>query len=159
MVLLIHRARDYYQRIADRKQITIHAESTVPSALIWTDSVAVAAVLDNLLSNAVKYSPPGKDVWIRIAMDQNAVVCDVQDERARSEPARSGSAFSKRRPAQPSRPTGGESSTGYGLAVAKELITKLGGTISCDSSLGKGACFSIRLPISRQTAGGAAPPP
>ena len=29
------------------------------------------------------------------------------------------------------RPTGGENSTGYGLAVAKELVEKLGGTIWC----------------------------
>ena len=43
-------------------------------------------------------------------------------------------------------PTGGESSSGYGLAVAKELIDKLGGDLWCESTLGAGACFSFRLP-------------
>jgi signal transduction histidine kinase len=32
------------------------------------------------------------------------------------------------------------------LAVAKQLIEKVGGTIWCESALGKGACFSFRLP-------------
>ena len=44
------------------------------------------------------------------------------------------------------RPTGDESCTGYGLAVAKELIGNLGGKIWCESVLGQGACFSFRLP-------------
>lgn len=35
---------------------------------------------------------------------------------------------------------------GYGLAVAKELMEKMGGEIWCESVLGQGACFSIRVP-------------
>ncbi len=42
--------------------------------------------------------------------------------------------------------TGGELSSGYGLAVAKELIDKLGGDLWCESTLGEGSCFSFRLP-------------
>jgi signal transduction histidine kinase len=42
--------------------------------------------------------------------------------------------------------TGGESSSGYGLAVARELIGKLEGEVWCESTLGDGACFSFRLP-------------
>src|SRR5262249_34108523 len=80
LVTLTQRARDYYQRIAERKHIKIIAESTAPSAVIWTDSVAVGAALDNLLTNAVKYSPPGKQVWIRVTVEPSAVVCSVQDE-------------------------------------------------------------------------------
>ena len=43
-------------------------------------------------------------------------------------------------------PTGGEPSSGYVLAVAKELINKLGG-LWCESTYGTGACFSFRLPV------------
>ena len=43
-------------------------------------------------------------------------------------------------------PTGGESASGYGLAVAKELIDRLNGDLWCESELGAGACFSFRLP-------------
>src|SRR5262249_54738725 len=80
LVSLTHSARNYYQRLANRKQIKIIVESTVPSVMVWTDSVAVGAVLDNLLSNAIKYSLPGKKVWLRVTTEPDAVVCGVQDE-------------------------------------------------------------------------------
>ena len=49
-----------------------------------------------------------------------------------------------------SAPSGGEPSTGYGLAVAKHLMDKLGGQIWCESTPGQGACFSLRLPAYRE---------
>jgi signal transduction histidine kinase len=62
-------------------------------------------------------------------------------------------------------------SAGYGLAVAKELIDKLGGTIGRESTLGQGSRFWVQLPASEgsrgpdpnspglpQGAGGAGPP-
>ena len=44
------------------------------------------------------------------------------------------------------RPTGGETSMGYGLAVAKELADQLGATLLCRSELGQGTTFAILLP-------------
>ena len=49
------------------------------------------------------------------------------------------------------RPTAGERSNGYGLAVAKDLIEKLGGDIWCETKLGKGFRFSFRLPVYEET--------
>jgi signal transduction histidine kinase len=43
-------------------------------------------------------------------------------------------------------PTGGELSTGYGLAIARDLVEKIGGSIGCESSPGHGATFYVRLP-------------
>jgi signal transduction histidine kinase len=44
------------------------------------------------------------------------------------------------------QPTGGESSTGLGLSIARELVEKMNGTIGCDVLPEGGACFWIRLP-------------
>jgi signal transduction histidine kinase len=55
------------------------------------------------------------------------------------------------------QPTGGEPSTGYGLAVAKDLVGQLGGEIWCDSQPGQGACFSVRLPVWREGGNEAGP--
>ena len=76
----VRRACDYYQRVADRKQIRILFEPAAGLPLVRTDRVALAAVLDNLLSNAVKYSDHGKRVWVRIRVEGDSVVCAVQDE-------------------------------------------------------------------------------
>ncbi|HVN80380.1 MAG TPA: HAMP domain-containing sensor histidine kinase [Terriglobia bacterium] len=145
---LVHLARrlcDYYRRLAKEKQIRIVFNSReVPAA--WTDRVAVAAVLDNFMSNAVKYSPPNKKILVRVTVESQHVVCGVQDEGpglSREDQAR----LFQKGARLGAVPTGGEPSTGYGLAVAKELVDKLGGEIWCESELGQGARFCFRLPM------------
>lgn len=135
----------YYDRIAGRKQIRFVSESTVDVPSVWTDRVATAAVLDNLFSNAVKYSPPGTRIWVHVSADRDGVVCRVRDEGPGLSEEDQANLFRPGARLTP-KPTGGETSTGYGLAVAKELIERVGGTIWCESALGKGACFSFRLP-------------
>jgi signal transduction histidine kinase len=142
---LVQRACNYYQRIADRKNIIISCEIAAGIPPAWTDPVAVSAVMDNLLSNAVKYSLPGKKIRVQVRGEKSGVVCSVCDEG----PGLSGDDQAKlfqRGVRLNSLPTGGESSSGYGLAVAKEMIDKLGGDLWCESTLGAGACFSFRLP-------------
>jgi signal transduction histidine kinase len=144
--VLVQRVCHYYQRIADRKHI--HMIYSPPAAVppVWTDRVAVAAVLDNLLSNAVKYSPPGTRIWVQVQGDNTSVICSVQDEGPGLSQEEQAQLFQRGVRLSPV-PTAGETSTGYGLAVAKELIEQLGGTIWCVSTLGQGACFSFRLPV------------
>jgi signal transduction histidine kinase len=145
MVRMATLACEYYQRTAARKRISLTFEPTVDSAHVWSDNVAVAAVVDNLISNAVKYSPPGRRVWLRVAVEPESVVFSVQDEGPGLSPEDQAKLFQKgvRLSAVP---TGGELSTAYGLAVCKDLIDRLGGEIWCESQLGIGATFSIRLP-------------
>ena len=111
----------------------------------WADRVAVAAVLDNLLSNAVKYSDHGKDIRVSICRDPDTIKCSVQDSGPGLSTDDQSRLFQKGVTLS-SVPTGNEPATGYGLAVAKELIDLLGGTIWCESQPGQGACFSFRLP-------------
>ena len=143
---LVRRACDYYQRVADRKQIAISLEADVPLPLVWADRVAVAAVLDNLLSNAVKFSPPQRQVWMRITAEPAHLVCTVQDEGPGLIREEQDKLFQRGVRLSPV-PTGGEASNGYGLAVAKDLVEKLNGKIWCESQLGQGASFKFRLPL------------
>ena len=142
---LVRRTCNYYQRIADRKNIFIVCEPASDIPPVWTDPVAVIAVLDNLLSNAIKYSLPGKKILVQLRGEITGVVCSVCDEGpglSQEDQAR----LFQRGTRLSSVATGGESSSGYGLAVAKELIDKLGGAIWCEGTLGVGACFLFRLP-------------
>jgi signal transduction histidine kinase len=145
----VQKVCSYYQRIADHKDI--HLIDNIDNSLgevppVWTDRVAVAAVLDNLLSNAIKYSPPGKRIWTQVRRDQDSVVCGVQDEGPGLSQEEQARLFQRGVRLSPV-PTGGEPSTGYGLAVAKELSERLRGAIWCVSTPGQGACFLFRLPI------------
>jgi signal transduction histidine kinase len=143
--VLVQRICHYYQRFADRKHLHILYSSSGEVPHVWTDRVAVVAVLDNLLSNAVKYSPPGMRIWVHVQGDQTSARCSVQDEGPGLSPEEQAQLFQRGVRLSPV-PTGGEPSMGYGLAVAKELVEQLGGAIWCVSRPGQGACFSFRLP-------------
>ena len=147
--LFVQRGCDYYQRIAERKQIRIVFKQEGDMTPVWADRVAAGAVLDNLLSNAVKYSNPGTEIQVAVGDDSVYGVCHVQDEGPGLSLDDQTRLFQKgvRLSAVP---TGGELSTGYGLAVAKGLIDELGGKILCQSELDRGSCFSIYLPLYRE---------
>jgi signal transduction histidine kinase len=145
LVRLVGLGCDYYQGVAAKKEIQIRFTATVSAAVVRTDRVAVGALLDNLLSNAVKYSEPGKRIHVTVTQGPDEVACHVQDE---------GPGLSKEDQAQLFRrgvrltpqPTGGEASSGFGLAIAKDLVEQLGGRIWCESALAHGARFSFSLP-------------
>lgn len=143
---LVRRASYFYDRIASRKQIRITAmpEGPMPDAL--GDRLAIAAALDNLVSNAVKFSKPGSTVTLDVLETSGRVICSVQDEGPGLSPEDQKNLFKRGTTLTP-RPTGGEPSTGYGLAVAKDLIERQGGRIWCESELGKGARFLFDLPL------------
>ena len=145
LLCMVHRFSKYYQRIAEEKGIRITYDSSVDIPLAWADRVITAAVLDNLLSNAVKYSKPGTCIEIQITVEEDWVKCSVCDQGPGI------SEEDQKRLFQPgsqltAKPTGGEPSTGYGLAVAKSYVERLGGSIWCDSVVGKGSCFTFTLP-------------
>lgn len=153
---LVQRACAYYQRSAGGKGLRIAQGAAPEVPLVWTDRVALAAVLDNLLSNAVKYSPRDETIRVQVEGEAAGAVCSVRDEgpglshedqpRLFQPGARLGAV-----------PSGGEPSTGYGLAVAKHFVERLGGEIWCVSQPGRGATFSVRLPAYRKDVHGPGP--
>jgi signal transduction histidine kinase len=142
---LVHRACEYYQRLALRKSIRLLIEDQADLPLVWADRVAVAAVMDNLLSNAVKYSPMGKSVTVALWKLEGNAVCSVRDKGPGISSSDQERLF-QRGVQLAAVPTGGESSSGYGLAVVKEIIEQLGGKIWVESTIGQGASFSFSLP-------------
>ena len=143
---LVERGVSFYRRHGQRKNITIILKGAASVSTVKADRVALAAVLDNLVSNAVKYSPPGSTVQVMVSLEQGQVVCRVRDEGPGVLPEERERLF-QRGVRLSAQTTGGEPSTGYGLAVAKELITKLGGKIWYESPDQGGACFAISLPL------------
>ena len=101
-------------------------------------------MLDNLLSNAIKYTSTGKNVWISVSEEKDAVSIRVRDEGVGIPAEELPHLFSKYSKIS-SRPTAGESSTGLGLAIVKRICEELNGKISCESSLGKGSVFTVVL--------------
>ena len=152
VLYIIERAIRHYKKLADEKQISLLIESTGDDFECFSDGVTVAAILDNLLSNAIKYSPPGGTIRVQATADADGVMCEVRDQGEGLSPADQERLFERGAKLTP-KPTGGESTHGYGLAVAKVLVTELGGTIGCKSELGKGSCFWFQIPHARPKSG------
>ena len=139
------RACAFYQRIADRKGVRIDVEAESGPLYVYTDRVAAAAILDNLLSNAVKYSPPDTTIRVSVGADEGRVVIRVRDEGPGLSREDQQKLF-QRGVRLSAVTTGGEPSTGYGLAVAKDLASRLSGDLWCESESGHGATFFLSLP-------------
>jgi sensor histidine kinase regulating citrate/malate metabolism len=76
----VRRVCHFFDRQAQRKQLTMHLETHGDIPAVWTDRVAAAVVLTNLLSNAIKYSPLGKAIHLTLEGDATGVTCAIQDE-------------------------------------------------------------------------------
>lgn len=143
---VIQRALEIYEDVARKKRIRISwTLPEFPAVAIWTDAVAVGTVLDNLLSNAIKFSEPGKGVDVSMRREGTDLICAVCDEGPGLSKKDLARVFQRGVSLGP-KPTGGESSSGYGLATARGLVNKLGGRIWCESVEGKGTCFMFSLP-------------
>jgi two-component system, sensor histidine kinase LadS len=142
---LVERTCAYYQPVAEFKGLELRFRASPDVRPIRTDRVLVAAVLDNLLSNAVKYSPPGKRISVYVRSHDDGVVCDVQDEGPGLSLAEQGRLFQPGGRVGPV-PSGGEASSGYGLAIAKRFADQLSGRLTCASTVGLGSTFSLWLP-------------
>ena len=106
----------------------------------------VAHVLQNLLSNAIKYSPPNSRVSIgalQTARTGRVQVMDRGPGIGEEDQARLFQRFTK----LANEPTQGESSTGLGLAMAKQQARAMGGNLWYDPREGGGSIFTLELPL------------
>jgi signal transduction histidine kinase len=111
------------------------------------DPAKIRQVLDNLLSNAVKFSPPGSVVTVVTTTADGHCVVAVRDRGPgipEGERHRLFQDFGR----TSVRPTGGEKSTGLGLAICRKIIEAHGGAIGADNLPEGGAEFRLRLPLS-----------
>ncbi len=119
-----------------------------PPAPPWAtvDSAKMKQVVDNLISNAVKYSPPGSLVTVTIQGDERNCGFSVRDQgpgipdNERDRLFRDFGRLSV-------RPTGGEQSTGLGLAICRKIVDAHRGTITAENLHGRGCEFRVALPL------------
>ncbi len=129
---------------AARKNIRLHLDCAHKSLYFLSDRQLLSRMLENLLSNAIKYTTAGKQVWISVSEEKDAVSIKIRDEGVGIEPDELPHLFSKYSKIS-SQPTNGEPSTGLGLAIVKRIVEELNGEISCESSVGKGSVFTVVL--------------
>ena len=108
-----------------------------------SDPLRIQQIVNNLLSNAVKFTQQGK---ITLTVDYNAskltiAVADTGKGMASEDRERIFQEFTRLPGAQ------GEEGFGLGLSIVHKLVLLLEGTIDVQSTLGKGSCFTVVLPL------------
>lgn len=116
-----------------------------PKLVIHTDRDRVLQVICNLLDNAIKYSSPGMEVHLRTIASIHSVRLEIIDEAGGIKEKDLPKLFQSFSQVNPSVKTamGGY---GMGLAISRNIITQLGGSIDVNSEFGKGSTFHFTLP-------------
>lgn len=148
---LVGRNLSMNSHLADRKRIGLSAEFDPELRPIRADGGKIIQVLDNLISNAIKYSDPGTTIQVSVQEAGDRVELRVADQGRGIGPEQLDRLF------EPfsrggTRPTGGERSSGLGLAIVQRIVEGHGGSIEVTSRPGEGSTFVVFLPM-----GGPAP--
>jgi signal transduction histidine kinase len=143
---LLSEASDISRANALRKRITMVIESVNADRSILIEKPLVVRVLENLVSNALKYSPRESTVTVRIDIEGKFLQMVVRDQGPGLSEADQAKLF-KKFARLASRPTGGESSIGLGLAIVDRIVQHLGGRVWVETIPGQGATFKVELPV------------
>ena len=139
------------------KQLELYMDALdVTDEDVCCDRTRLEQILLNLLSNAVKFTPAGGTVSVRVrqlAGTQHG--CAQYEFRVRDTGIGMSAAFAKRifepfereRTSTVSRIQG----TGLGMAITRNIVDMMGGTIEVQTEQGRGTEFIIRLPLRLQT--------
>ena len=114
--------------------------------IIQSDRQYLNRIIDNLLSNAVKFSPRKSTIKVELGRNGTKACIRIKDQGPGVHPDDQGKLFEKFQILS-ARPTGGESSSGLGLSIAKTLVDILDGNIYYDDTSEPGATFVVQLPL------------
>lgn len=142
---------DLERNIAEEKGLNLILEigDDVPKVVIG-DSVRINQILLNLISNSIKFTHKG-GVNIKVENigkenDKELVSIICEDTGIGIDSDKLSSIFESFTQAKgdTTRKYGG---TGLGLTIVKKLVNLMGGEIDCESTIGKGSKFIIKLPL------------
>ncbi len=109
---------------------------------LFVDSEKIAWVLTNLLSNAIRYSPENGRIIIGVRQtDDNYIEMYVRDFGKGIDPRYHQSIFDHYFRVPGTKVQG----SGLGLSISKDFVEAHGGTLTVESEVGKGSCFTLRL--------------
>jgi signal transduction histidine kinase len=109
------------------------------------DPDRISQVINNLLTNAIKFSPRGTSVRVRTEQRNGSLRLEVADQGP-GIPAHELPHLFQEFARLSNKPTGGEKSSGVGLAITRYLVEAHGGRIGAESTMGEGSTFWVELP-------------
>jgi signal transduction histidine kinase/HAMP domain-containing protein len=129
--------------LARGKPVQLYEEVPADLPTLCTDGQRVRQCLLALVSNAVKFTDKGS-IHLRVTLHNGHVTISVSDTGTGIPQAEWAKLFSDSRHGDPD---GDQDAPGFGLAISKRVVEKLGGQIWVESQEGTGSAFTFTLPV------------
>ncbi|RJP73480.1 MAG: sensor histidine kinase [Candidatus Zixiibacteriota bacterium] len=142
--MLLKEVVGFLGREPEHRNITIKFDAPPNFPTIESDRGQLQQVFLNIVNNALSATQNGG--WIQFALqepDDYSVAVTICDSGAGIAPEDLKHIF------EPFFSTKGEFGTGLGLSITREIVDKLGGSITVESRQGEGTCFTVILPKAR----------
>jgi signal transduction histidine kinase len=147
---VIGSAVDAIAPAAAAKEVKLGSQFAEDLPAIDADPGRLQQIASNLLSNGIKFTPAGGRVDISVAASGGEVEIRVSDTGRGIAPEFLPHVFERFQQADSST-TRSEAGLGLGLAIVRHLVLAHGGSVHAESEgLGRGARFSIRLPVASE---------
>ena len=148
---ILHDLKTIVQADIMSKQLDFYIDTVdVVNEHVLCDKLRLNQILLNLLSNAMKFTKPGGMVSVRILQKRNApegyadYEFQVKDTGVGMSPEFLKHVFDPFERERTSTVSGIQG-TGLGMAITKNIVDMMGGTVSVDSEVGKGTTFTVSL--------------
>lgn len=125
---------------AGRVEVISDVAAALPA--IQADEGRLEQVLANLVHNGIRHTPPGGMVGVFAHAEPEVVVVEVRDTGEGIAPEDLAHIWERFYRGQGSRADGG---AGLGLALVRELVEAMGGSVAVCSRPGEGSCFTVGL--------------
>jgi len=132
------------QHVLSGRNIELELPDT--PVVVQCDRDRLGQAVTNLVSNALKYSPEGSLVQVAVHQKGRAAVIEVRDAGQgipKEQQKHIFETFYRAPDVQSSKKSG----WGLGLAICKDIVERHGGSVWCESELGKGSTFFVELPL------------
>lgn len=143
LALLLAQVADEFYPILTEQGKSVEVEATA-SLIVLIDGDKMARVFNNVMKNAIAYSCEGSTIRIFAEQTSDSVVVRFENQGDPIPAPKLGMIFEKFYRLDAARATN-RGGAGLGLAIAKEIVSAHGGTISC-ASTPEATVFTIELP-------------